>query len=410
MDPTAFFNANDSSGMRGSISPNQAKWMYNYGSQLMQPTQIGNSPYAQYGPWNAAADAFRGLVGGYLQGKAGQSEKYTAQQEGLGANQSYWQNRQNSATPAQTAPPTQPQPVQPTADSGGASDAYGLTAHLETGRDPSTGLSNISADTGGSKSYGNLGLNSRSGSVTDFMRRYSQLGLTGTPGTPEFDASWRQVAAGNPQGLLAAERDYHSRTISGPAVQSLQGIGIPPEVASHPAVTAYFSDRAVQQGVGSIRAQQDRILGAYRQSGGDPTRFIQQHAATDLDPRNWQHDFRSAIQSRVYGQAGNTARVTGRLHGAMGIGQRQQAAPGAQPGLPDAATRVPSQSFNAQGQQTGGPGMQAPGMQAPGMQAPGGGAAMQGPMGGWRAIPHASGTYYTSDGTHFFDSSGRPVQ
>ena len=213
-------------------------------------------------------------------------------------------------------------------------DAASLSGALETGsHDPIQGVGNISADTNGSRSYGNFGLNSQQGSSAwRFKQMFgSQLGLTAEPGTPQFDQQWRTVAQTNPRALVQAERMWHSTEVLAPTSRGLQQIGIPPQVAEDPRVQAYFADRSVQQGPASIVNHAGRILQSYQAGGGDPVGFLRAQTQSDLDPRHWTHDFHSAIRSGVYGERGNVARVTGRLDGALGIQPPQQALPQQRP-------------------------------------------------------------------------------
>jgi hypothetical protein len=55
----------------GYMTPQQAQFMMQYGQGLQKPSQPGQSgPFQAYNGYNAAADAFRGALGGYIQGKA----------------------------------------------------------------------------------------------------------------------------------------------------------------------------------------------------------------------------------------------------------------------------------------------------------------------------------------------------
>lgn len=215
--------------------------------------------------------------------------------------------------------------------SAGNTQAADITGRLETGSaNPIQGLGSIAQDSGGSKSYGNFGLNSKQGSSAwQFRDNYGRgLGITADPGSQAFDAQWRNAASANPQGLRAAEVDWYNRNILARAAPDLASIGIPSGVANNPQVQAYFADRLDQQGPESIKNHAGRITQAFQASGGDPANFLRAMSQSDMDPRNWQNDFKSAIESGVYGEQGNTNRVNGRLQGALSIQPKQQ--PGAQ--------------------------------------------------------------------------------
>ena len=231
---------------------------------------------------------------------------------------------------------------------------------------------------------------------------------------------WRLIkkkAAANPQALRAAELDWHQKNVVAPTAKNLASIGLPPQAAADPRVQAYFADRAVQQGAYSTIHHSDRIQQAWQASGGDPVRFLQNMTQSDLAPGHWQNDFQHAIRSGVYSERGNTARVTGRLEGALGIPLQppQQAAmpgqPPAQAGMPGPQAAPVSQSASL----PQGFGFSAPGG-VPGGQAPmamGGGAAPPQMPGG--AVPPHPGqqpqqTYQLGGQTYFRGPDGQWYQ
>lgn len=193
-----------------------------------------------------------------------------------------------------------------------------ITSRLETGKtDPIEGVKNISGDSNGSKSYGNLGLNSQ-GSAQKFMREYgSALGLRGEPGTAEFDRSWKAVASADPEGLTAAENDWYNKTILAPTQSDLEGAGVPTELAADPRVIAYFADRKIQQGEGSISNHAERIAGAAR-GAKDVRGFLENMTKADQD--KLKDDFPSALRSGVYSARGHNTRLYGRYSMAMAMG------------------------------------------------------------------------------------------
>ncbi len=211
--------------------------------------------------------------------------------------------------------------------------AADISTRLETGQtNPLAAIANISRDTGGSKSYGNFGLNSLKGnSAWQFRNEYGgQLGITADPGTQAFDQQWLTAAQNNPQALRAAELDWYSKNVAQPTAANLEKIGLPADKAQDPRVQAYFSDRAVQQGPYSTINHSSRIMQAYNQSGGDTAAFLRNMTQSDMQPAHWQSDFGSAIRSGVYGERGNVARVTGRLEGALGLPAQSITVPTAQ--------------------------------------------------------------------------------
>lgn len=219
-----------------------------------------------------------------------------------------------------------------------------VSTQLETGsKDPLKGISNISRDTNGSKSYGNFGLNSQSGaSAWDFKKDYGdQFGLTANPGSKAFDDQWKAAAASDPQALRTAELSWYKGNVLDPVSGDLTKAGIPAEVAQDPRVQAYFADRVVQQGPASITNDKhaSRISDAFANSGGDPVSFIQSMTAADGTRQALNSDFPSALKSGVYSMDGHQTRLQGRESGALGLmesgnDQSQQQQPTALPKLP----------------------------------------------------------------------------
>jgi hypothetical protein len=187
-------------------------------------------------------------------------------------------------------------------------------------------VKNISADSNGSRSYGNFGLNSqRGGSAHQFAKEYgSTLGLSGKPGTAEFDRSWRAVAAADPKGLHRAEMAWYQKNILEPTRDDLKGAGVPDELAGDPRVLAYFADRKIQQGPGSIDGMDKhakRIRAAADRANGSVESFL--NRITEADRAALEDDFPSAIRSGVYGPKGHNSRIYGRLKMALGMGSEQ---------------------------------------------------------------------------------------
>jgi hypothetical protein len=202
--------------------------------------------------------------------------------------------------------------------------AAAISTKLETGKvDPLKGLANISKDSNGSKSYGNFGLNSQ-GSMQQFLDEYGDtLGaLSGTPGTKEFDRSWKAMATGDPETLHAAEMQWYSDHVGNQVGDRLKGIGLPDNLADDPRVQAYFADRSIQQGEGSIggRKHADRINEAAAKANGDPVRFLR--SMTELDREALYEDFPSALKTGIYSPRGHDNRLDQRLNMSLNLGGR----------------------------------------------------------------------------------------
>lgn len=206
-----------------------------------------------------------------------------------------------------------------------------ISTRLETGKkNPLDGVSSIARDSAGTKSYGNFGLNS-GGSAQKFVAEYGgPLGLTGEPGTAEFDRSWRAAANRDPAALHQAEMSWYSRNITANVSQRLKNVGVDDALAGDPRVQAYFADRSIQQGAGSIdemAKHRRRIDAAAKAAGGDPVAFLK--AVTEADREALTSDFPTALRTGVYSERGHDNRLDGRLKLALGVGE---GAPTAEPG------------------------------------------------------------------------------
>ena len=196
-----------------------------------------------------------------------------------------------------------------------------ISARLETGvDDPLSGIANISVDAGKTKSYGNFGLNSqKGGSIFDFVKQYGeQFGLTAKPGTPAFDDQWRMAAASVPDDLHEAEMVWYGENVADGVAKKLANAGVPKKLVDDPRVQAYFADRVVQQGPGSIDGMakhKKRIMAALSEADDDPADFLE--AMTELDRKALTRDFPTALRSGVYSAKGHDTRLDGRLRLAL---------------------------------------------------------------------------------------------
>jgi hypothetical protein len=193
-----------------------------------------------------------------------------------------------------------------------------MSARLETGTENTAkGLSNISKDAKGTRSYGNIGLNS-GGSAQNFVSEHGdKFGFTAVPGTKEFDDQWKKAAADNPKELHAAELEWYDKNILSKVSTDLENVGVSKELASDPRVQAYFADRSVQYGGGSTNKHANRIADSFTQSAGDAEAFLK--GVSEADRAALKQDFPSAIASGVYGPKGHEARVSGRESMALGM-------------------------------------------------------------------------------------------
>lgn len=153
---------------------------------------------------------------------------------------------------------------------------FDLVAVGETGRAGRERQAQIATDTGGSKSYGLLGLNSRSGSAALFAREHPDLGLTAQPGSDAFNRQWVAAAETNGDALYRAQQQYYADHIVAPMKEQLAAAGVPANVAANPRVIAYMADRRVQMGDVGLSAALEAASGT-----ATPEAFLAAVSATD---------------------------------------------------------------------------------------------------------------------------------
>jgi hypothetical protein len=177
-----------------------------------------------------------------------------------------------------------------------------MVAINETGRPGNERQAQIANDTAGSKSYGVLGLNSRSGSAATFARDHPELGLTAVPGTAEFDNQWRVAAAIKGDALYKAQQDYYDNHVVPGVRADLEGAGVAASIAQSPRVAAYMADRRVQMGAIGL----DRALQAAA-GATSPEAFIA--AVSQADRANVDANFVTYLAQYPNGRQGLLNRI-----------------------------------------------------------------------------------------------------
>jgi hypothetical protein len=198
------------------------------------------------------------------------------------------------------------------------------------------------ADTNGSHSYGNLGLNSRhkkmdsvwSTSAGKFWKENEHLGLKSAPGTPQADAEWVQAAHDHPAELRAAEEKWWDKTYLDPVKPGLKAAGVPDSISDNKKVQYYLADRNVQQGAGTMDSHSNRFAQAALAAKGDPDRFIA--AMSAIDRQKLEEDFPNALHpqdgsKRAYSPEGHEHRLAGREAAAARADAVMRGVPQAEP-------------------------------------------------------------------------------
>ena len=215
--------------------------------------------------------------------------------------------------PSDSVHPGVPPPAPPGVAVSPIDQSFRLSALAETGKSGPEALSNISPDTGGSKSYGPLGLNNKMGDLGDFVSQYGdQLGLPQNINDPGFDKAWTSAAKNNPSGMWAANAHYHANTIMPSVTSDLTNAGLDPSMANDPRVVAYFGDRKVQQGTLGLQTAVDAGKAA-----NDPQQFLAAVSASDR--ANLPNYFKTYLSEHPQNINGLNNRITTRFQHSMAL-------------------------------------------------------------------------------------------
>lgn len=221
-----------------------------------------------------------------------------------------------AAAPGGAAPaapfPGRPASSDRSSESTPAEAALNLSARGETSKTGHAALFNISPDTAGSKSYGPLGLNSKSGSVSNFVRDHPEFGLTAEPGTPEFDNQWRKAAATQKDEFGKAHEDWHKKNIMGGLFSSMTKAGVDPAIANDPRVQTYMADRKVQMGNAGLNTALAAASGAT-----SPESFI--HTVSQVDKDRVPLNFKTYLRDHPNDERGLHNRIDLRHNTALAM-------------------------------------------------------------------------------------------
>lgn len=220
-----------------------------------------------------------------------------------------------------------------------SSSVISMIGGHETGKkDVMAGVASWSKDSGGSVSYGNLGLNS-GGSVQEFVKKYGgEFGLTAKPGTDEFNAQWEAAARSKTDKMHAAEVAWFDENISPRISSDLTSSGASEDIANDQRVKAYFADRLIQYGPNSTANHSERIKKALSESG-TPEEFLRK--LSEIDKEKVTKDFKTAIrtvpkneeerrryiiglQNRVARREGNSLNIASTEDGGTGLSPSQR--------------------------------------------------------------------------------------
>lgn len=98
----------------------------------------------------------------------------------------------------------------------------------------------------GVSSYGVFGINS-GGSVQKFVADNPQFNLKGTPGTKDFDDSWKRAAIDRTDEFYNAQLSWYSRYVYEPTKKDMQ-TALPANLGSSDKIVTYMADRRNQMG------------------------------------------------------------------------------------------------------------------------------------------------------------------
>lgn len=281
----------------GSATPEQLAQAREYAQVLLSPHSKGGMQQDVKHWTQGLSNVVSALAGGYEMGNANRMERQRNLNLQLTPDNGAGTGPATEAPPGVAAVDTKPveagtiasSSVKPVSARGIGPTAMAITEQGETGKTGMEGQHNIYPDTNNSKSYGVLGLNSKTGSAAQFAKMHPELGFAAQPGTPQFDAEWKAAAQKNPDGLYAAQADWHEKNILAPLRGRLEQIN--PKIGQDPRVLAYLADRRVQMGdVGWDRAAQ---LAA---SAVSPEDYI--NKLSQSDKQNLGRDFKTYLSAR----------------------------------------------------------------------------------------------------------------
>lgn len=175
-----------------------------------------------------------------------------------------WQPKNDPNPPGTPAVPENP-PGNPAQDDHSNEELGGLSRRYESNGNPGA----VSSGNGdpGSVSYGAYQMTSRNGGTvavflkSEFGQKWASEFDGLTPGTPEFSAKWKEIAAREPDAFLAAQHDYIKGAYYEPAVQKVSALGIVADNRSH-AFREVLWSTSVQFGSGSAKKVIENALAA----------------------------------------------------------------------------------------------------------------------------------------------------
>lgn len=159
-------------------------------------------------------------------------------------------------------------------------------------------------------SYGIFGMNTKSGTIHKFAAQNPQFGLTGKPGTTEFDRQWKELAEKRPKELYDAQLKWHQENIIAPLKKDISNL--PSTISNDPRVLAYLADRRVQYGT----VMENQALN-YSSTAKDGVEFI--NMMTEFDLANIGKAFTTALKTNPRIELGLRNRVERRRMLAMQI-------------------------------------------------------------------------------------------
>lgn len=227
--------------------------------------------------------------------------RFTSEEEAVKASEERSSNGGAGSGPAWKSPNQYPQ-----------IDAATITSSLETGKTNMVEASaQIAADSKGTKSYGMFGINS-GGTMQSFIDSNQDLGLTASPGTPEFDQQWTNLVQKSPQKVVDAQLRFHQQKIVQPAQRSLVVAGLG-KFSNDPRAVAFVSDMVVQYGAGGVEKHLLAAAGSQNIS-----EFVQ--SASDSMRSSIDYDFRSALDRDPSQRAGLLNRIDRRSKDSTALG------------------------------------------------------------------------------------------
>lgn len=153
-------------------------------------------------------------------------------------------------------------------------------------------------------SYGVFGMNSKSGTINQFIEQSPEFQFTDKPGTKKFNEEWANYGKTRAKEFFDAQMMWYNNNLLSPLRKELQQ-KLPANLANDNRVLAYMADRRIQYG----NVLEKSAL-KYSSESKTPQEFISNMTQYDLE--HIQEAFKTYLQEHPENKAGLEKRVQNR--------------------------------------------------------------------------------------------------